>query len=93
MHKILMSPSVIESVDRYIFSYKSYFHDLYSDTGIFSEELILEKYEEEAKNRHREIFDRIYDRLTPDVIHGHTLENTLFLPWRSKTLFIAWKDE
>ncbi len=80
-------------IRKYIFEYKRYFHDLYSDTGIFTEYLILEKYEEEAKKRHREILDIIDDRLSPDVILGRTPDKTLFIPWRSKTLLITWEDE
>lgn len=80
-------------IRKYIFDYKKYFHDLYSDTGIFTEHLILEKYEEEAKKRHREILDTINDRLIPDIVLGRTPDNTIFVPWRSKTLFITWEDE
>jgi hypothetical protein len=93
MRKVIFSEDVIASIDRYIFQYKQYFRDLYSDTGIFSEETILEQYEKEAKARHREIFARIVDRLGEDTVYGRTPDNVLLISWRSKTLRIRWEDE
>lgn len=93
MRSIIYSDKVILSVDDYIYWYKKYFYSLYSDTGIFSEQLILDRYEEEAKKRHREILDFIRNRLTLDVVLGRTSDNTIFLPWRSKTLWFIWIDE
>jgi hypothetical protein len=93
MRKVLFSEDVIASIDRYIFQYKRYFRELYSDTGIFAEEDILEQYEKEAKARHREIFARIIERLEIDVVYGRTPENILVLSWRSKTLRVHWEDD
>jgi hypothetical protein len=83
----------VASVEKYIRQYRTYFEELYSDTGIFGEKQIVERYIQESYDRREEIFSRIEERLSPDIVHGHTLENTLFLSWRSKTLFIAWEDE
>lgn len=93
MRNIIYSDKVILSVDDYIYWYKKYFYSLYSDTGIFSEQLILDRYEEEAKSRHREIFDCIHTSLSMEVVLGRTSDNTLFLPWRSKILWLSWVDE
>lgn len=93
MRNVVYSDKVILSVDEYIYWYKKYFHNLYNDTGIFSEQMILDRYEEEAKMRHREIFDCMRDRLITDTIFGRTSDNTIFLPWRSKTLWFTWVDE
>ncbi|HBB27455.1 TPA: hypothetical protein DCZ36_03090 [Candidatus Gracilibacteria bacterium] len=63
MRKVVYTEKAFLAIEKYIFDYKSYFHTLYSDTGIFSEQLILERYEEEAKTRHREILNCIHESL------------------------------
>lgn len=93
MKTVLFQDNCIESVDRYIDRYEEYFFDLFTDTGIFNEETIRENYVREAKNRRDDIFHSIIQRLSPDIVLGRTPENKLFLPWRSKVLLIAWKDE
>ena len=93
MKKILLHDSVIEAVDIYIENYANYFLGLYTDTGIFSEEQILEYYEREAQNREKELHNILKTRFSSDVVLGRTLDNTLFLPWRSKTLLIVWQDD
>jgi hypothetical protein len=49
-------------------------------------------YAKEARLRHREIIDTIERRLSPDIVFGRTLVDSLLLPWRSKVIFIAWED-
>ncbi len=93
MRKILYEEQSASAIRKYIFDYKKYFRDLYTDTGLFSEDILLEKYEQEARMRHREILDRIEERLSPDIVHGRTPQDTLFLSWRSKVLYIEWRDE
>ncbi len=93
MKKVFLHREVIASIDTYISSYLDYYVSLYSDTGIFSEEIIIEQYQKEARERYREIRSRITEYFSPDIILGRTPDNTLFLPWRSKTLFITWEDE
>ncbi len=93
MKKVFLHREVITSIDIYISSYLDYYVSLYSDTGIFSEEIIIEQYQKEARERYREIRSRITEYFSPDIILGRTPDNTLFLPWRSKTLFITWEDE
>jgi hypothetical protein len=93
MKKILLHDSVIIAVDTYIRNYSSYFLGLYTDTGIFSEDQILEYYEKEAKNREMELYNLIKTRFSSEKVLGRTLNNTLFLAWRWKTLFVAWHDD
>ncbi len=93
MYNVEFNEWVIINIDTYIYHYKKYFIDLYSDTGIFSEEIIIQKYIEEAKLRHREIFNIIQKRLHYDSVLWSTPSNTLRISWRSKTLLVAWQDE
>ncbi len=49
MKIVLFQDNNIEAVDRYINHYEEYFFDLFTDTGIFSEETIRGNYVREAK--------------------------------------------
>ncbi len=93
MRKIEYTTNPINAIDTYTIQYREYYEDLYSDTGIYGEHQIIENYLQSAIDRQAEIYDLIEQRLSPDIALGRTLENTLFLSWRSKTLFIAWEDE
>ena len=93
MKKLVLQDNVIFEVDRYIRQYNEYFHRLYSDTGIFDLEQILASYDTEANNRREEISILIEKHFSDEIVYGRTGQNTLFLPWRSKTLWISWVDE
>lgn len=93
MRKIEYITNPINAIDTYTIQYREYYEDLYSDTGIYGERQIIENYLQSAIDRQVEIYDLIEQRLSPDIVLGRTIENTLFLSWRSKTLFIAWEDE
>jgi len=93
MKKILLHDSVIKAVDVYIRNYSSYFLGLYTDTGIFSEDQILKYYEKEAQNREIELYNLIKTKFSPNIVLGRTTRNTLLIPWRAKTLFVAWQDD
>jgi hypothetical protein len=93
MSKIEYTINPINIIDTYTIQYREYYEDLYSDTGIYGERQIIENYLQSAIDRQAEIYDLIEQRLSPDIVLGRTIENTLFLSWRSKTLFVAWEDE
>lgn len=59
MFKVEFSQDAISQIDRYISLYRESFQGLYSDTGIWSEEVIIQAYIQESKNRRNEMIDRI----------------------------------
>ncbi len=83
---------VIDVLEKYMIRYREYYHELYSDTGIWSEEQIKNSYTQEAKNRKQEIRSLIEQRLDEDEVLGRISKNTIILPWRSKYLFLSWED-
>ncbi len=92
MKIILFQDNCLETIDRYIDKYEEYFFNLFTNTGIFNEETIRENYVREAKNRRNSIIDLIIKTLSTDLVFGRTLDNTIFISWKSKILFIAWED-
>ena len=68
MRKIFLSPVAQNSIIQYIQAYRKYFTELYTDTGIFSEEQILQYYEEQTIIREREILGLIEESLFPDEV-------------------------
>ncbi len=93
MYKVEYTTNPINAIDMYTIHYREYYEDLYSDTGVYGERQIIDIYLQNAIDRQTEIYNLIEQRLSPDLVLGRTIENTLFLSWRSKTLFIAWEDE
>ena len=94
MYEIIYSNEAVAEVDRYILAYRNQFRALYTDTGIFSESEILERYEEEAIDRYMEIYDRIEERIgNNEIVFGRHQNNTLSLSWRYKTIEITWDDK
>ncbi|OIP51688.1 hypothetical protein AUK10_04515 [Candidatus Gracilibacteria bacterium CG2_30_37_12] len=94
MYKIIYSPKAVAEVDRYILAYRHQFLSLYTDTGIFSELEILERYEKEAIDRYEEIYSLIEERIGDgETVFGRQQDNTLLLSWRYKTIKVAWDDD
>lgn len=93
MRKIQYTTNPINAIDMYTIHYREYYENLYSDTGIYWERQIIENYFQGAIDRQVEIYDLIEERLSPDIVLWRTSENSLFISWRSKILFIAWEDE
>jgi hypothetical protein len=92
MPKIILSPGSQSSIIRYLQLYRNYFTELYTDTGIFSEDQILQYYEEQATQREREILKCIQEKLTPIHVFGKTPQNSILVHWRSKVIIISWTD-
>lgn len=68
MRKIILSRVAQNSIIQYIQAYRKYFTDLYTDTGIFSEEQILQYYEEQTIIREREMLTLIEKSLSPNEV-------------------------
>lgn len=66
--RVYLNEVSTNSLTRYIYQYKDYFRNLYSDTGIFSESEILHYYETEAEKRKIEILEIIQTRLSPELV-------------------------
>ncbi len=92
MKRLILQDNVLHAIDTYIENYTNYFYNLYTDTWIFSEDMILALYKDEALLRKGELENLISTKFSPDIIQGRTLDNTLHISWRSKILFIAWED-
>lgn len=93
MKQILLQDNVIHTIDAYIENYKSIFHHIYDDTGLFGLQQIMDSYEMAAEYRRQELTDLIIQRFAPEIILGRTPGNTILLPWRTKTLWISWEDD
>ena len=92
MYKVIFNTKVDYSIDDYITRYRRSFRELYSDTGIWSESIILDRYEEEAKTRKNEIITTIIDRLSGETVFWHSGLGTVTVRWRSKYLFIEYVE-
>lgn len=68
MFSVIFSTRVEFVLERYIDSYRRSFRETYSDTGIWSESIILERYEEEAKTRKNDILAVISEKLSGDTV-------------------------
>jgi hypothetical protein len=64
MRKIIFLEKSLREADNYRKKYSLYFCELYSDTGIWSEDQIIAQYLAEADKRHAEIISTITSRLS-----------------------------
>ena len=68
MFSVIFSIRVEFAIEHYIDAYRRSFRETYSDTGIWSESIILDRYEEEAKTRKNDIIALISERLSGDKV-------------------------
>lgn len=66
--KVIYTERALDSVEAYIMQYRAYFHEIYSDTGIWSEEEILKSYVLEMQNRKGEMFKLMQERFSADEV-------------------------
>lgn len=92
MYKVILSEDTIMIIDKYSLKYREYFEELYSDTGIWAENQILDQYRKESLQRRQEIIYLLADKLSKDTILGRTSENTTVFSWRSKLLLVSWQE-
>lgn len=92
MLKVVYSQEALDTLASYISSYREYFLEIYSDTGIWSESIIREGFILLSDARHEEIFCAIESRLSQKLVIGITLEKCVTIPWRSKNLYVCFKE-
>ncbi len=68
MKKIIFSKKAKNTIQKYIDDYFEYHKKLYSDTGIFTEYMIIENYRKEARLRYENIMLRIVNFLENEII-------------------------
>ena len=93
MKKVLFLDKSASVLHGYVDGYLHLYEQLYSDTGLFYEQEILEYYRQEAKKRNNEIIDLIQAKLSPDTIIAYHITKGVHIPWRSKDLWIKWTDD
>ena len=92
MPNVKFSESAINAINDYSRRYREYYEELYSDTGIWWEDQIIDNYIKESITRRSEIIDLIDLKLKEETILGRQPWETILLSWRSKTLLILWED-
>lgn len=93
MYKIEYDKKALLSIDSYNIFYKRYFQELYEDSWLLWEEEIINWYIKEANNRSEEIFNLISDTFSRDELLWKRLDDTFILRWRTKYLFIKYKED
>ena len=91
MPKVVFEDTALEGINHYIERYTLYFEELYSDTGLWNEDMIIESYKSEWYARYDSIIDTIELSLSNNMI-SYTKPET-YIRWKSKILIVAWRDE
>ncbi len=92
MYSVVFNTRVELIIERYINAYRLKFGELYSDTGIWSESIILDRYEAEAKSRKNDIIATIIAKLSCETVIGHSGSGTVVVRWKSKYFFIEYRE-
>ena len=91
MFNITFSQKAFHQIQAYISRYREYYQELYLDSWIWNENLIISWYVNESENRYDEIRNIIKQRLSEDIpSYPH---NKAIIPWRTKVLFISFEQD
>jgi uncharacterized protein YnzC (UPF0291/DUF896 family) len=77
MYKILYRQQPIDRINSYSKRYREYYEERFTDTGIFSESILRDKYITQSLERREELFTLIEEKLAIDIIFGRIQDNTL----------------
>lgn len=91
MYKVVFTESSYISINRYIELYRSYFRDLYRDSGIWQEQKIIDSYITESQYRYDAIIDTITHKLENNLVHHQNQKFVIF--WKSKIIVVSYKED
>ncbi len=72
MFSLIFTEKALRRTNEYADNYREYFVEMYTDTGIWSGSMIVDRYIQNSLDRREEIIQAIIHRLTPDIVIGHT---------------------
>ena len=85
MIKLRFKPQALSELKSFIRHYEEAFYELYRDTGIWSEDLILQTYQESARKLYLQILQEIENKLGKKQVLGN---KSLGL-WQELNFFIG----
>ena len=71
MMKLRFRSQALSELKSFIRNYEEAFYELYRDTGIWSEDLIIQIYQENARKLYLQILQEIEDKLGKKKVLGH----------------------
>ena len=92
MYNVEIRNKPLKYLKTFFRKYREYYEFLYEDSWLWSEEQIIEWYFLESDKRIDEIFKLIKNKLSDESVLWRTLENTIFIRWRTKYIFIKWNE-
>ena len=91
MYKILFNKKSLSQTNNYVKNYRSYHENVYQDSWIWSEDIIIDSYRKESIFRYDEILDTILNKLSTSVISYPN--NKVVIRWRSKILLVSFIEK
>lgn len=71
MLKLRFKSQALSELQSFIRNYEEAFYELYKDTGIWSEDLIIQTYQESARKLYLQILQEIESKLGKKQVLGH----------------------
>jgi hypothetical protein len=68
MKQIVFYDRSLDPIRLYISNLKSYYFDLYSDTGLWNEEWMLDEYEKKSELLYTIIIDAVTEKMSVEII-------------------------
>jgi hypothetical protein len=90
MHKVTFHKTALIQVDIYIESYRTYHENVYQDSWIWSEDIIIDSYKKESIFRYDEILEIISNTLSNPIV-SFTMNKSV-IRWRTKILLVSFRD-
>lgn len=90
MHKIIFHKTALTKVDLFIESYRTYHENVYQDSWIWSEDVIIDSYMKESIFRYDEILEIVSNKLSNPVV-SFTMNQSV-IRWRTKILLVSFED-
>jgi len=88
MYKVVFTNASYKSINRYIELYRSYFRNLYLDSGVWQEQSIIDLYIAESEYRYVSIVDTITQKLENTLVHYTNRQAVIF--WKSKIIVVSY---
>lgn len=93
MYRVYFDEIIYEYLSWYFRLYRQYYQNLYQDSWLWSEDIIIKWYNDESQNRKKEILDLLENCLSEEKVFWKTPFNTIVIKWRTKYLIVEWSED
>lgn len=93
MYKVFFQNIALRRIRKYTQAYKAYFRNLYEDTGLWNEDMIIDAYMKKAEQIAEGMISLIEKKFSQEIIFWRISDTTHILLYENKVLVVTYRED